>query len=943
MTIPLTYMKFKLTNSIVDIPIYNIGDTSNSSVRINTSKGTGCYDLVNTSSSLPIRIMTSSGVKSINTIVSTKDAIQKYLLSMDGVNDYIRTPSVTITEVIMEFSASHLGVATQRYFDVNGQWITRTSANIDTCSAGWGNIYIDDVLVTKATNFVPTNKRVTMRAVLNTATTGVCTIFADSVANLFLGGSLYSVKLYNAGILVAHYNMDTKTVLDQTTNTRHATLAGGTWLPTTIVTNGLIGYWNSKRGVKGNKWNNIAPVNEYLYNASLVNTTVLSKGMTFDNINDYIDFNVPPMTDTITPFTWEIRVKAENLIDVPSIIADGVGQYITYLSDNGAYFKVLIGDAYAQIAIPVALRTAERYLAFSYNPVNGLGKFYVNGVLIGTQGYLANQKFSNNGLFRLGGSYEATPQSWHFKGVLDNFRLYNRVLSDSEIISNYNIGSEVGLPPSSIIEKDSFNRADNATTLGTTDAGQVWKSYGTNNVWGIQNNQAYPITPVWDFPVYIDTGVSDNVAMQVTISTTHPQQQVYWRIINANKNYFCIQGNEVFQVTNNSWDNKGTISIANGDVFRVELAGNKHVISVNGIEKLTFFDESHMNGTKFGFSGNPSGPLLRYDNFLIENFSSPELVIPNVPATNIIEDFLDDTYNFAIAQGAKPWERLSAASIDGNLGHIRSTNNLQNSTESIITFTVLVPANTTRSWIEMDYAVDSEVDFDYLYIYLNGLEKFKISGLNKFGMFTTDLPAGTHKLKVRYYKDNNAESGTDRAYISGLRLFHENPTIVHDSFNRTDNTTTLGITDTGQVWQKYGTGVWGIQNNQAYPTTLNWDFPAYIETGVSDNFDFSVKYAVAHTSNQIMWRITSSLNFFVISGSNVRRVVNNTWVTLGTIPTLVNDDVIKIQVRGNVHTIFVNGIQRAQVTDSAHLTGTKVGFSTNSTTARIDDFIIRTV
>lgn len=329
-----------------------------------------------------------------------------------------------------------------------------------------------------------------------------------------------------------------------------------------------------------------------------------------------------------------------------------------------------------------------------------------------------------------------------------------------------------------LLIQDSFNRADNATTLGTTDTGQVWQSYGTNNVWGIQNNQAYPVTPKWDYPVYIDAGVSDDVVLQVTISAVHYQQQIYWRIADANFNYFMLQGNSISRVLNNGYDSQGTISppLVNGDVFRVELTGNKHVIKVNGQVRLTFINDYFMNATKFGISANasgtPVGTSLRYDNFLIESYISPEKVIPNVPATNIVEDFLDDTYNFTFVQDVRPWNRFNTASLDGNLGHIKSSNQLINNSESSITFTILVPANTTRSWIEVDYAVDSEPGYDYLYIYINEIEKQKIAGENLIGMFTTDLVAGTHQLKFRYRKDGNAEDGTDSAYISGIRLFH---------------------------------------------------------------------------------------------------------------------------------------------------------------------------
>lgn len=166
--------------------------------------------------------------------------------------------------------------------------------------------------------------------------------------------------------------------------------------------------------------------------------------------------------------------------------------------------------------------------------------------------------------------------------------------------------------------------------------------------------------------------------------------------------------------------------------------------------------------------------------------------------------------------------------------------------------------------------------------------------------------------------------------------------VVGDTFTKANSTTSLGTADTGQTWQKYDfrSAVYGISANQAYPAVVGWDYPAFIDTGISDNYDYSLRLAVVGSGNQIMWRIAGDLNYLIISGTNIRRVVSNVWTTIGTIPTLVNGDVVKIQVRGNVHTIFVNGVQRAQVTESAHATATKVGFSSNSTSSRWDDITV---
>ncbi len=323
--------------------------------------------------------------------------------------------------------------------------------------------------------------------------------------------------------------------------------------------------------------------------------------------------------------------------------------------------------------------------------------------------------------------------------------------------------SDGGQPP---IVKDSFNRPNSTTTLGTTETGQIWQSYGTNNVWGIQSNMAYPVTPVWDYPVYVDAGVSDNVVLQMRINTSHSQQQIMWRMVDGNKNYFRIQGNDVRVFTGGSSLLLGTISpgIVSGDLIRIELTGEKHVVLVNNIPRLTFYNSTHLNGTKFGFSANST--TQRIDDFLIEPH------VPNVAATNITEDFLDDTYAFTYLQDPTyPWNRFNTASVDGNLGHIKSSNQAIASNSSNITFDVHVPSGTTSSRIEVDYGVDSELNYDFLYLYVNGIEVLKRSG-QITGTFTKTLTAGSYTLRVRYSKDGAADTGTDSAYISGIRLIH---------------------------------------------------------------------------------------------------------------------------------------------------------------------------
>jgi len=167
-----------------------------------------------------------------------------------------------------------------------------------------------------------------------------------------------------------------------------------------------------------------------------------------------------------------------------------------------------------------------------------------------------------------------------------------------------------------VIAYDSFNRVDNTTTLGMSDTGHQWQSF-KSQTWGIQNNQAYPITPDYDDPMYVETGVSDNVSYTITAPTFTTSTQIYWRIIDGNRNYYVLQGASIFKVIDDMWSTMGKITLpASGSTIRVELRGTEHKFFVNDVLQVTFNDASHLSGTKFGISTNSLA--TRFDDVVIE-------------------------------------------------------------------------------------------------------------------------------------------------------------------------------------------------------------------------------------------------------------------------------------------------------------------------------------
>jgi len=68
MVTPITYQKIQTAKGMLRVPIYNVSDVKDASLRIYTGKGIGCYDLVLPSNATPLRIMTAKGIRGIRTI-----------------------------------------------------------------------------------------------------------------------------------------------------------------------------------------------------------------------------------------------------------------------------------------------------------------------------------------------------------------------------------------------------------------------------------------------------------------------------------------------------------------------------------------------------------------------------------------------------------------------------------------------------------------------------------------------------------------------------------------------------------------------------------------------------------------------------------------------------------------------------------------------------------
>lgn len=73
----------------------------------------------------------------------------------------------------------------------------------------------------------------------------------------------------------------------------------------------------------------------------------------------------------------------------------------------------------------------------SYN--NGLKKFYINGVLLGTQTVSGTLTTNANGMsIGVYGGFNGT-RGYYYNGDIASIKFYNRTLSDTEVLQNYNV------------------------------------------------------------------------------------------------------------------------------------------------------------------------------------------------------------------------------------------------------------------------------------------------------------------------------------------------------------------------------------------------------------------------------------------------------------------------------------------------------------------------
>jgi hypothetical protein len=166
---------------------------------------------------------------------SDPNAPKNYYLQLDGIDDYLNTPTIAgITDIYMDVELNDDAGTLWNARNGNDKPEIKWDGTKFTSTNGTSHITTSETGSTDpAYNLAVTkNKKVTIHTWETTAWITSSYNFGRtgwSNSN-YLNMKVYSIKLYAGATLKAYYDMSTGNVNDQSGNGNHATLTGGTWV-----------------------------------------------------------------------------------------------------------------------------------------------------------------------------------------------------------------------------------------------------------------------------------------------------------------------------------------------------------------------------------------------------------------------------------------------------------------------------------------------------------------------------------------------------------------------------------------------------------------------------------------------------------------------------------------------------------------------------------------
>lgn len=221
-----------------------------------------------------------------------------------------------------------------------------------------------------------------------------------------------------------------------------------------IVKNGLTAYWNYKQGVSGGKWNNIAPSTLGKHNMDITGAINRADGMYFDGVDDVAkttgftytipkDFTIEVIS---TYISWKSAFKSVFFLSglddygdfLPLIVWLDYTQLMPGLPEGFPFGGIDIKTGYPFIVPYTMVPNKPLHIQATISYSTGKANLFINNELLATS---PTQDFSGTPVNLATGQVETLGA----ETVTKSMRLYNRILTDEELLQNYQNGENVGL------------------------------------------------------------------------------------------------------------------------------------------------------------------------------------------------------------------------------------------------------------------------------------------------------------------------------------------------------------------------------------------------------------------------------------------------------------------------------------------------------------------
>jgi len=177
-----------------------------------------------------------------------------------------------------------------------------------------------------------------------------------------------------------------------------------------------------------------------------------------------------------------------------------------------------------------------------------------------------------------------------------------------------------------------------------------------------------------------------------------------------------------------------------------------------------------------------------------------------------------------------------------------------------------------------------------------------------------------------------------RRLLAGAIALQYPTDLIYDTFARTDSSSSLGTTLTGETWTAHS-GTWGIKNGAAYLAVQSGDSVATVDSSLTD-VEVQCEFLYNNDGGIVLRAIDASNYVLALFNSTLGQVqlykrVAGTYTLLGTtlsgVAPIGATYSVKLLALGSYIEVYVNGISRLTASVSDLATATRVGLRQNST------------